>query len=95
MQRTMLFGFSLGRVCTMLLEGASEGEFAQFVTNHIFRHKNGMKEFSVMDLESVPNELGSDRRAARPSFDGLFGASFVGSSDLFQEVLVYERAFLN
>ena len=79
----------------MTLEDARECEFAEFVANHIFRDVNGGEHLAVVNAERVPDEIGSDRRAAGPGLNGFLGARLGRLLDFFEQVIVNEEAFFD
>ena len=61
----------------MAAECAGGGKFAKFVTYHVLCHINGNELISVMNSESMANELGGYHGCAAPSLDDiLFAGSF-------------------
>ena len=78
----------------VFLKLASWGKLTQFVSHHIFRHKEGIKDLAVMDQERVPDEIGCNHGPARPSLDRLLRAAFVHLIDFVQQLWLDERAFL-
>src|SRR4051794_39522379 len=65
----LLLGFCFGRMRAVLLERARQGELAQLVADHIFRHEHRLKNLAVMHVESVTDKFRSNGRAARPGLD--------------------------
>jgi hypothetical protein len=59
------------------LEGLGRGELAQLVTDHriVDEHRDMLP--TVMDGESVTDEIGENGRTARPGLDDLLGAGVV------------------
>ena len=55
----------------------------------------GMNGLAVVDVEGVPDEIGGDRRAARPRLDRFARAGLDRLLDLLEQVVVDEEAFLD
>ena len=78
----------------MTLECLGRCEFAELVSNHglVDEHRHVLA--TVVDGESVTNEIRKDRGATGPGLDDLLGPLLILSIYLVEEVLVYKRAFL-
>jgi len=53
----------------MAFEGAGRSEFAQLVSNHLFRHIHRNKFFAVVHGDGVTDEVRHNRRTPRPGLD--------------------------
>lgn len=78
---------------TVRLEDAGGREFAELVTDHVLRNKNGDEGLAVVNCEVVADEVGSDHGATAPGFDWLFVAGFDRGIDLSEKLLINEWAF--
>ena len=72
----------------MLAEGARGSELAELMADHVFRHIDGDEGLAIMDLKVESDEIGGDRRAARPGLDRLAAVGLLGGDDLVDEVRV-------
>src|SRR5206468_1008162 len=81
-------GLALRRV---RLERAGQRELAELVADHVLRHIDRYVLPAVMDGDRQPDEIGRDRRAARPGFDRTLVGSRARSLDLLQQMTVDER----
>src|SRR2546423_1569220 len=77
------------------LEGASRGEFAQFVAHHIFGDVHRDKFFAVMHRDGVPDELRQNRGTPRPGPQDLLLTSRVQRVEPLLEMVVGEWSFFN
>src|SRR5665213_2366568 len=77
------------------LENAGERELAELVADHVLRDVHGYEVLAVVDVEGVPDEVGGDRRAARPRLDRLAAARLYRLLDLLEQVVINEKAFLD
>src|SRR5580704_8373219 len=68
-------------------------ELAELVPDHLFRHVDAHVFTTVVHKERVADELGRDRRAARPRFDRLLFAHQRQPLDLFEQLRVDKRTF--
>ena len=59
-------------VAGVTAEGSCGGEFAEFVTYHVFGDVDGNEFVAVMDSEGMTDEFGGDHRGAAPGFDDVF-----------------------
>src|SRR5262245_3673907 len=65
-------GFGLLRLAAVTLEGSRGSEFAEAMTDHIFRHEHLQVRLAVVDHESQADKFRHDRAGPRPSLDRLF-----------------------
>jgi len=84
---------NLGGMGTVLLENAGRRKLAELVTHHVFRNKHGNKGSTVVHVERMPDEIGSNGRSARPSLDRLLLVGLVEFIDLLKEFPLHEGAF--
>src|SRR5271157_3264041 len=77
------------------LEHAGGRELAQLVADHVLRDVHGDEQLAVVDIEGVPDEIGGDRRAARPRLDRFARAGLDRLLDFLEQVVVDEEAFLD
>ena len=77
----------------MLFEDTGWGKFSKFMSDHILSDENRDERTSVVDIESMTNEVGSHCGTARPGFDRLLGVVLVEFIDLFEEFPLDERTF--
>ena len=77
----------------MFLEGTRRRKFTELVTDHIFRHEDGIENLAIVDEEGVADKIGRDERAARPGLDRLLDAGGGHLLDLHHEVIVNEGSF--
>ena len=61
----------------MTTEGTGRGEFAQTVTNHVFRHEDLHKYFAIVDFKGMTNEVRENHGPARPSLDWALAVSVI------------------
>jgi hypothetical protein len=74
-------------------ESASEREFTEFVSDHVFRYENGNVILAIMDAEGVPYELRGDGRTSRPGLDDGFFARLIECYDFRRELFIDEWSF--
>ena len=77
----------------MRLKGPRGGKFSQLMTNHILGNVDSREYFTVVNAERVTDEIGRNRRAARPSLYRLLGAGLYSLLDLLKEVVVDKEKF--
>lgn len=80
---------------TVTAEAAGQGEFAEFVTHHVFGNKDVSELFAVMHFERVSDKGWQDHRGARPSFDRLLDFLTVHLFDFLDELGAAERPFFD
>ena len=73
-----LFSFFASRVAT---ERSCRGEFAKFVTHHVFGNENFDVPTTVVNHECVSDKLRDHGAGSGPSLDGLFFAGVVQFDD--------------
>lgn len=78
----------------MLLEDPRWRELSKLVAHHVFGNKHRVENLPVMNEECMPDKIGNNCRAARPSFDRLFTPTCGDFIDLLEQVLVDEGSFL-
>jgi hypothetical protein len=61
------------------------------VTDHVFCDENGVENLPVVNKESLPDKLRSNRGTAGPSLDWALHARIVDLVDFFEEMLLHER----
>src|SRR6195952_6164729 len=88
---SLALGLLVGRVT---LEGPRQREFAELVADHLVGHVHGDVLLAVVDRDRQSDEIGQDRRAARPGLDRLLVFGGTRPLDLRREVMVDERALL-
>src|SRR3982750_2478277 len=88
---SLALGLLVGRVT---LEGPRQREFAELVADHLVGHVHGNVLLAVVHGDRQTDEIGQDRRAARPGLDRLFVLGGARLLDLRREVMVDERALL-
>src|SRR3982750_2301733 len=86
---SLLHGLLVGRVA---LEGAREREFAELVADHLVGDVDRNVLLAVVHGDRQADEVGQDRRAARPGLDRLLVLGGRRLLDLRREVMVDERA---
>src|SRR5262245_7679677 len=76
-------------------ERASRGEFAQFVTHHVFLNINRNMLATIMNGDGMPNHLREDCAGTRPGayHDALIG--FVQLFNLFEKFGFYKRTLFH
>src|SRR5690349_8425307 len=77
------------------LERARQGELAELVTDHVLRHVDRDVLLAVVHGDRQPDEVGRDRRAARPGLDRLLVVDRARGFHLLLQVAVDERALLD
>jgi len=77
------------------MERPGRREFAELVTDHLFRDINRDELVAVVNVERQTDELRQYRRAARPRLDGGFLAAALRRFRLLQQIAVDKRAFPN
>ncbi len=83
---------NLGCMGTVFLENAGRGELPKLVTYHVLRHEYGVKDLPVVNKEGVADKVGGDCGTPRPCFDRTLNARVVDLINLFEEMLLHERA---
>src|SRR3954454_17858111 len=81
-------------VLDVTAEGAGGRELAELVPDHRLGHEDRDVLATVVHGDRVPEEVGDDRRTARPRLDDVLGALLVLSVHLLEQVVVHERALL-
>src|ERR1700712_5494026 len=84
-------GFLVGRVT---LERAGHREFAELVADHLVAHVHGNVLLAVVHGDRQSDEIGQDRRAARPGLDGLLVLDRHSLFGLGEKVVVHEGTLL-
>ena len=64
------------------------------MTNHGLSDEHGYVLASVVHCDGVTEHVGDNHRAAGPSLDNVLGALLVLSCNLYEKVLINERALL-
>lgn len=77
----------------MRLKDSRQRKFSKFMTYHIFSDVNSYERLTIVHTESVPNEVGSNRRPAGPSLDRLFRTSLYRFLDFLEQVVIDEKTF--
>lgn len=77
----------------MTFVGSRRGKFAQFVTDHVFRDKDGHVLATVVNGDRVADHVGGDSGTSGPSLDQLFVARIVHRGDFFHQVVVNKITF--
>ena len=77
----------------MLLKDSRRRKFSKLVAHHVFRDKDGVKDFPVMHEEGMTYEIGGNRGSARPSLDRFFDRAFIHLVDFLEQVLIDEWTF--
>ena len=77
------FGLLVGRVT---LERARQRELAELVADHLFGDVHRHVLLAVVHGDRQTDEVGQDRRAARPGLDRLLVLDGRGLLDLLQQV---------
>ncbi len=80
-----LFG-NFGSMGAVFFKGSCRGKFAQLVADHIFRDENRVKDFAVVNEESVSHEVWGDHGPSRPGFDRFFNSGLTHLLDLFEKM---------
>src|ERR1700712_3092982 len=88
---SLALGLLVGRVT---LEGPRQREFAELVSDHLVGHVHGNVLLAVVDGDRQTDEIGQDRRAARPGLDGLLVLDRNGLFGLCHQVVVHEGTLL-
>src|SRR6185436_3001107 len=86
-----LHGLLVGRVT---LEDAGRGELTELVAHHLVGHVHRHVLLAVVHGDRQPDEIGQDRRTARPGLDRLLVLDGRSLLDLAQQVVVHERTLL-
>src|SRR4051794_5055299 len=81
-------------VLDVTAEGARGRELAELVPDHRLGHEDRDVLAAVVHGDRVPEEVGDDRRTARPRLDDVLGALLVLRVHLLEQVVVDERALL-
>src|SRR3954454_7358472 len=81
-------------VLDVTAEGARGRELAELVPDHRLGHEDRDVLAAVVHGDRVPQEVGDDRRTARPRLDDVLGALLVLRVHLLEQVVVDERALL-
>ena len=74
-------------------ELAGRAEFAEAVTNHVFRDVDRGEVFAVVHEKGVTDEIRRDHAGAGPGFDRFFLISRIKFVDFDQQFLLNKRAF--
>ncbi len=82
---SLLLGLLVGRVT---LERAGQREFAELVADHLVGHIHRHVLLAVVHGDRQADEVGQDRRTARPGLDRLLVLGRGGLLDLVQQVVV-------
>src|SRR5271168_141801 len=77
----------------MAVERPRRREFAELVSDHLFRDEHRDVLVTVVDAERDPDELRQDGRAAAPDLDDVRAAGAARRVGFLQEIAVYERPF--
>ena len=77
----------------MFLEHSRWRKLAKFVSYHVFRHKDGVKNLAIMHQEGVADKVRGDGAAAGPSLDWPFRTSIIQLVDFLEQVLLDEWSF--
>src|SRR3954468_14691984 len=81
-------------VLDVAAEGARRGELAELVPDHRLGDEHRDVLAPVVDGDRVPEEVGDDRRTARPRLDDVLGALLVLHVHLLEQVVVDEGTLL-
>ena len=65
------------------------------MSDHVFSHEHRIENFSIVNMECVPDKFGSDRGTPRPRLNWLFAANGSHLRDLFHKAKIDERTFFN
>ena len=84
----------LRRVRTVFLKDSRSRKLAEFMTDHVLGHKNGLENLSVMNQKRVPDKIRRHHRAPGPGFNRFFSARTVHLVDLLQKMRLDEGSFL-
>lgn len=84
---------SLDGVCAVAFEDSGECEFAEAMTDHVFRGIDAHEILTVVNEEGVTDEVRSDHGGARPCFDGALVISGVLLVHFVEQCLLDEWAF--
>lgn len=74
-------------------ELAGRAEFAEAVTNHVFRDVDRGEVFAVVHHEGVTDEIRGDHAGTGPGFDRFFLIGRIEFVDFDQQFLLNKRAF--
>ena len=94
MKTTRSLDFLAGHAAVSL-EDAGESKLAQLVADHVFRDVNSSEHLAVVNAERVTDEIGSDRRAARPGLNGFLSAGLGRLLDFLEQVIIDEEPFFD
>ena len=75
-------------------ECTGESEFAELMTDHIFGYINRNEDSAIVDRDGVLEEIGIDGGTSAPSLDDFLLASFILLLNLFEELRIAIRSFL-
>ena len=76
----------------MFLEGPGRRKLAQFVPDHVFRHKYGIENLAVVHQKRVSNEIRRDHGASGPGLNWFLGSAGTHLLDLFEKLYFHERS---
>ena len=82
------------RVRTVFLKYARRRKFAELVTNHVFGHKNRLKNLSVVNQKRVADKIRRHHRTPRPGLNWFLRAGVIHLIDLLQKMRFDEGSFL-
>src|ERR1700712_3584455 len=88
---SLALGLLVGRVT---LEGPRQREFAELVADPLVVHVDGDVLLAVVHGDRQTDEIGQDRRAARPGLDGLLVLDRHSLFGLGEKVVVHEGTLL-
>ena len=77
----------------MVFEAASQREFAELVSDHVFSNEDRNESLTVMNVDRMTDKVGGDHRTTRPSLDRLLVAALVHFFDFISEMAVNKRPF--
>ena len=81
-------------VRTVFLKHTRERKFAELVTNHVFGHKNRLKNLSVVNQKRVADKIRRHHRTPRPGLNWFLRARAVHLVDLLEKMRFDEGSFL-
>ena len=86
-------GCGLSADDTVLSESTCQCEFTEFVSDHVFSHKDIDESLAVVDIESMSDEIRNNHGTAGPSFDWSLHSGLIHFFHLDEEISVNERSF--
>ena len=87
-----LGGLGLRGLAAVAAERSRRRKFAEFMSDHVFRHEHLEVQLAVMNQERLADELGNDRAFPGPGFDRLALARGLLLLDLGKQLRIDVRS---